>query len=282
MDKKLIKRDVSLRFVAASQYLILRYNITSESLFAKKLEIHPQVFSDIKKGKLFVGIDLISVLLSKFENINTEWIFTGKGDLLKYQTAKQRDVINKFYESIKNDPQLDKASIKNILADIIDEPLGESNLLKEGVAEPMEAYLEIKKPAGGTTKGIPLVTPEALGGFGNMEFAIREQDIQSLYEIPDFINTDFMIRVKGSSMYPKYNSGDVVACRIIKESTFIQWNKVHVVATTEQGILIKRLKKSKMKECFLAVSDNKDYEPFDIPQSEITGIALVVGVVRLE
>lgn len=131
-------------------------------------------------------------------------------------------------------------------------------------------------------KDIPLVTPEALGGFGNMEFAIREQDIQGLYKVPDFINVDFMIRVKGSSMYPKYNSGDVVACRIIRESKFIQWNKVHVIATREQGILIKRIDMSEKEECLKAISDNKDYRPFDIPKNEVTGLALVVGVIRLE
>ncbi len=129
---------------------------------------------------------------------------------------------------------------------------------------------------------IPLVTTEAIGGFGNMQFAIREQDIQELYKVPDFINVDFMIRVKGSSMYPKYNSGDVVACRVIRESQFIQWNKVHVIATKEQGILIKRIDVSDEPNCLKAISDNKDYRPFEIPKEEITGLALVVGVIRLE
>lgn len=83
-------------------------------------------------------------------------------------------------------------------------------------------------------------------------------------------------------MYPKYSSGDVVACRIIRESNFIQWNKTYVVATKEQGMLCKRLKPSDKESHILAVSDNQEYPPFDIPQAEITGIALIVGVIRLE
>lgn len=124
----------------------------------------------------------------------------------------------------------------------------------------------------------------AIGGFGSGEFSVADQDVKDYYVIPKFKSRkiDFMIEVCGSSMYPKYNSGDVVACRIIRESNFIQWNKVHIVATIEQGVLIKRLKKSIVKGCLLVVSDNKDYEPFDIPEKEITGIAIVVGVVRLE
>ncbi len=183
------------------------------------------------------------LVFSKCEQLNADWLLTGKGEMLK---------VNK---------------------DVVSEPL-------------MEAYDPTVKKNEGVplVEGVPFVEKLAVAGFGNGEFAIDKQDVKDYYVIPKFKNrkVDFMIEVCGSSMYPKYNSGDVVACRIIKESTFIQWNKVHVLATKEQGILIKRLKKSKIKECLLAVSDNKDYEPFDIPESEITGIAIVVGVIRLE
>lgn len=130
--------------------------------------------------------------------------------------------------------------------------------------------------------GIPLVSMEAAAGFGTAEFAIKDEDIQNRYMVPDFNGIDFMIRVKGSSMYPKYSSGDIIACRILRESKFIQWNKCYVIATHEQGLLVKRLKKGSDDSSFLAVSDNKEYEPFEIPATEITGIALVIGVIRME
>jgi len=133
-----------------------------------------------------------------------------------------------------------------------------------------------------STSEIPLVSQEVAAGFGNENFAIKEEDIQARYVVPDFNGIDFMIRVKGSSMYPKYSSGDVIACRILKERNFIQWNKTYVVATKEQGMICKRLLPSKKKDFIQVVSDNKDYPPFDIPEKEITGIALIVGVIRLE
>lgn len=150
---------------------------------------------------------------------------------------------------------------------------------KSELNEPAIAYIDSKKDFA-----IPFVSINAIAGFGNANFSIGERDVKDYYVVPKFKDRkiDFMIEVSGSSMYPKYNSGDVVACRIIRESQFIQWNKVHVIATKEQGILIKRLKKSQEPNCLLAISDNKDYEPFDIPESEIEGIAIVVGVVRLE
>lgn len=133
-------------------------------------------------------------------------------------------------------------------------------------------------------KGYPLVVGTAIGGLWNDKTAIEERDVKDYYVIPKFQHkkVDFMIEVEGSSMYPKYSSGDVVACRVIKERNFIQWNKTHVVATKNQGIIIKRIKKGDCDENLLMVSDNKDYDPFFVPIDEIVGLALVVGVVRLE
>lgn len=129
---------------------------------------------------------------------------------------------------------------------------------------------------------VPLLPIEAIAGFGVGDWTIHETDVQEKYLVPDFNGIDFMIKVKGSSMYPKYNSGDIVACRKINWKSFIQWNKPHVISTKEQGIIVKRINKSSEQNFFTLVSDNQAYPPFDIPQEEITGIALIIGVIRLE
>lgn len=131
----------------------------------------------------------------------------------------------------------------------------------------------------------PLLLLEAFAGYGDDSANGTEtQRITEHYEIPLFkgLHVDFMIPVKGSSMYPKYNSGDVVACRIINELLFIQWNKVYVIDTLSQGVILKRLKPSNNDETVICKSDNDNYEPFELPKSEIRKIAMVVGVVRLE
>jgi repressor LexA len=133
-----------------------------------------------------------------------------------------------------------------------------------------------------TTGGIPLVGIEAFGGLGSLDMAISEQDIQARYVIPDFERSDFMLRVTGNSMAPTYNSGDVVACKLIQESNFIQWGRPHIIGTRDQGIMIKRLKPGPDKETYMAVSDNNNYEPFHLPVSQITSIALVTGMIRIE
>ena len=51
---------------------------------------------------------------------------------------------------------------------------------------------------------------------------------------------------------------------------------------TEQGALIKRVKDSGKDDTLLIVSDNPDYEPFELHRKHIKSIALVVGVVHIE
>lgn len=131
---------------------------------------------------------------------------------------------------------------------------------------------------------IPLVTQKAAAGFGSGDFSIEEADVKEYYVIPKFkyCHVDFMIEVSGLSMYPHFNPGDVIACSILRNSQFLQWNKCHVIATREQGILVKRLMPGEDKKHLRAISDNKEYPPFEIPVDEITGIAVVVGHVGLE
>jgi transcriptional regulator with XRE-family HTH domain len=149
---------------------------------------------------------------------------------------------------------------------------------KAGVTEPVIKYLK-----GNPDKSVPLIPIDAFAGYTGDMTTVKELDLSERYVIPDFKGVDFMIRVRGNSMYPKYASGDVVACRVLKEWTFFQWGKVYVIDTEEQGVLVKRINKSQVKDSVLAISENKEvYEPFDLPRSSIRNIALVIGVVRLE
>lgn len=132
--------------------------------------------------------------------------------------------------------------------------------------------------------GIPMLPFDAFAGIGTDVEGVNLDTIEERYVVPlfDGMKMDFMIPVRGSSMYPKYNSGDVVACRMVQELLFVQWNKVYVLDTISQGVIIKRLKKSDKEGFVICKSDNEQYEPFEIPMSDIRTIALVVGVIRLE
>lgn len=128
---------------------------------------------------------------------------------------------------------------------------------------------------------IPLYKNEAAAGFGLPGFVVNDKDIEGYYLIKEFFNASFMLHVRGHSMEPIYNPGDIIAVRVINESQFIQWNKPHLLYTKSQGLIIKRLKPLDESN-ILAVSENPEYDPFPVPKEDIDGIALVLGVVRVD
>lgn len=135
------------------------------------------------------------------------------------------------------------------------------------------------------TNGIPLIPVEAFAGIGyNTDHNITLETIEDRYIVPLFEGKeiDFLIYVRGTSMQPRYSSGDVVGCKLIEERLFIQWNKIYVIYTKSQGVLIKRLRKSTIENYITCRSDNTDYEDFDVPLDDIQNIALVIGSIRLE
>ena len=129
---------------------------------------------------------------------------------------------------------------------------------------------------------ICLYDASAAAKYGNFDEIISNEKVLDKFVVPPFKDISWMIFVRGSSMYPTYTSGDIIACRTLYESRFIQLGRVYVIATREQGILVKRLEKSENEDCYLATSDNPVYKPVDIPKNEVVGIALVIGVIRME
>lgn len=129
--------------------------------------------------------------------------------------------------------------------------------------------------------GIPLIPIEAMAGVlsGNST-QIMERECEH-YNIPMFKGAEFLIRISGDSMQPKYYSGDIVACKRLPLNTFFQWNRVYVV-DSEQGVIIKRVRRGSDDRHIVFVSDNSVYEPFELSLDKIYSIALVVGVVRAE
>lgn len=178
---------------------------------------------------------------------------------------------------------------KNPTADVLIKMCGiytdlSSEWLLRGEGEMLKGETQaIALKANSNEKLIPLYRNEAAAGFGTADFAIRPEDIEGYYKIKEFMNADFMLHVRGDSMLPLYKPGDTIAVREIKECNFIQWGKPHLIAARYQGLLIKRLYPSEQDDTVSAVSDNKEvYPPFRIPMEDITGIALIIGTVRLD
>ena len=261
------KESINQRFIEAVRNLLQDKGLTKASI-AANLGVKPSKFSEILNNRMMAGTDMIDSLCEKY-SYSPIWLLVGEGPMLIPGYLKGR-------------------SKPAIALGVLSEPIPEDvqKEFKRTAAVNKKSISDKKElvETGDPKKGIPLVSQTVAAGFGNENFAITEDDVKDYYVIPRFKHRriDFMIEVTGDSMIPHLNAGDIIACTIIQDSQFIQWNHTHVIATREQGLLVKRLVPSENDGCLKAVSDNPKYPPFNIPKDEITGIALVVGSVRLE
>lgn len=195
------------------------------------------------------SVEILEKIFSAYPELNREWVMSGIGDMLRSSAVDPSSV----------PPSDDREKTER---------------------RPREA--PVMKPVA--SGGIPLVPIDAVAGFNGWdESGISELDC-ARYDVPDFaaVHADFLIRVSGSSMYPKYSSGDILACRKIVEVTFIQWGKIYVI-DSQQGAMVKRLFPIEGDdEHVLCKSDNPNYLPFELPKDEIRSLSIVVGAIRLE
>lgn len=186
--------------------------------------------------------DNIARFLAYAPDVNAEWLLTGQGDMLKQDFSIMQE-------------NLEKKSVSN---------------------EKSSEMIPV-----GNSQGIPLIPFSAMAG------ALKGEQTALYYEcehyiVPAFSGADFLMTVKGNSMAPTYISGDIVACqRVPMSGLFFQWNKPYVL-DTNQGALIKRIKPGNDPKHVSIISDNPDYDPFELPYEDIYAVALVIGLIRLE
>lgn len=200
-----------------------------------------------------ISEDNITRFLAYYPEVNAEWLLTGQGDMLKTKCTSEKQT------SISEPVSKDK---------------GTNNI-------PNNQETTVKKIPEGSREGIPLIPFSAMAGALTGELQALEYECER-YVVPAFKGADFLMPVKGNSMVPTYASGDIVACqRVPMSGLFFQWNKPYVLDTA-QGPLIKRLKPGSDKQHVLIVSDNKEYDPFELSYEDINAVAMVIGLIRLE
>ena len=129
---------------------------------------------------------------------------------------------------------------------------------------------------------IPLIPVYAMAGYLTNGFdSVMPYDCER-FIVPAFQGADFLIRVQGDSMEPRYMSGDIVACkRVPLDRLWFQWGKAYIIDTT-QGALVKRIEPSD-RDGFISIhSENTRYKPFDLPTTDINAVALIIGTIRVE
>ncbi|MDB4608691.1 hypothetical protein OAH13_01100 [Flavobacteriaceae bacterium] len=131
--------------------------------------------------------------------------------------------------------------------------------------------------------GIPLINQEGIYSFIENKSSLMTEHIISYFDIPVFkkINVDFLIQNDSNVKIPKYNKGDILACKILSENDSLNNNKPHLILTKEHKILFNKIQKNS-EDTYLIVSQNRLSPSFKIHKSQIGGIALISGFIHLE
>lgn len=201
---------------------------------------------------------------------------------------KEVEISNGYFGTqLKRNSNLGEGVLSKILTSCADlNPswllTGEGSMLKAGVGESEANKSEVAVAENPLTyrAAIPLIPFEAVAAWDAKQVQ-RAAHKTPGYVIPEFdeLKVDFMVKIKGDDMYPKYSSGDLVACKKLPLDTFFQWNKVYVLETV-QGVILKRVEQSQLEKHINCVSYNSHYKPFDLRLEEVRCLALVLGAIH--
>lgn len=109
--------------------------------------------------------------------------------------------------------------------------------------------------------------------------AVHEYDCERI--ISPVKGADFAMQVAGDSMSPEYPNGSQIIVKKINASAFVEWGKVYVL-DTENGPIIKVVRRTPDPEVVECVSLNPAYQSFTINTSFIRGWYRVIMVLALK
>ena len=141
---------------------------------------------------------------------------------------------------------------------------GEGNMLKESTDvatthNRIRYWVDVDATAGGVTLFDDQVTNKYID-----------------LDIPEFRDCTDAVNLYGDSMLPLYKSGQIIILKEWMES-FIDYGNVYLVITKKGNRMVKYLRKGSDAQHVLCVSENKDFDPFEIEKEDILRLYLVKG-----
>ena len=117
------------------------------------------------------------------------------------------------------------------------------------------------------------------GTLADFASSIAQYDCERM--VTPVKGADYAIQVTGDSMSPEYPSGSVVLIKRINERAFIEWGKTYVL-DTENGAVIKNVRRTDNPDVIECVSMNPAYQSFTMETKYINGWYRVLMVLSLK
>jgi hypothetical protein len=80
-----------IRFLDIYDFLTSRKIVKNAVDFAQKIEVSTSMITELKKGRIRVGIKVLQNTVSVFSMLNPEWLLIGKGEMLRLPPSSSRE-----------------------------------------------------------------------------------------------------------------------------------------------------------------------------------------------
>jgi transcriptional regulator len=216
----------------------------NNSLFEKKCGLSNGYLGTQLRRNADLGEGVLNKILDNCLDVSPEWLLTGRGEMLKSEGGTE--------------------VIKTPRVEII-EPIkveGRSLMPKVVVVDDDD------------NDRIPLVSVKAQAGY--LEGYDDSNYIEELptYSLPEMRNGTYrMFQVSGFSMYPTLQDGSYVIGKFVEDWEWLGDNRVCVVVTERDGVIVKRVTNRAREKGFLyCKSDNRDYKHIKVMLEDIKEI----------
>lgn len=127
---------------------------------------------------------------------------------------------------------------------------------------------------------LTVIPTEAMAGrLGDFSSSVAAYECEKM--LSPIKGADYAMKVCGESMAPEYPNGSQILIKKVNENAFIEWGKVYVL-DTDNGPIIKKVRKTEKADVVECVSLNPDYQPFEINTTYIRGWYRVLMVLSLK
>ena len=206
------------------------YKGLSVRKFEENVGFSNGAFASQYKNNKSIGSDKIENILHFYPEINAEWLLLGKGEMLKSE-ARPVEIIT---------------SVKDLMPKVV---------VVDDADRDRIPLVPVKAQAG------------YLAGYGDPEFIKK----LPTYSVPNLHNGTYrMFQVSGHSMYPTLQNNSYVVGEFVENWEYMSDNRVYVVVTISEGIIVKRvINRIKQYESLYCKSDNRDYPHMSVNVQDI-------------
>lgn len=159
-------------------------------------------------------------------------------------------------------------------------PMYSANWLLSGEGDVIRGRVqnyENKSEEKRSTRNVPVYDLEATAGFVSI-YKDYSQVAENYLSIPNLPPVDGAIYVRGDSMSPLIESGDIVIFQKVQNPGNILWGNIYIVSYFLEGdeyTVLKYIRRSPLSGHIRLESFNTRYDPQDIPTYSIVALALV-------